>query len=132
MAVKAGYKQTEVGVIPEDWGVKSLGEIGESIIGLTYSPKNVHYDGILVLRSSNVQEEQLRFEDNVFVQMEIPGKLFVKSRDILICVRNGSRELIGKCAQINKQAEGMVFGAFMTVFSIISIKRGKRKRTEAY
>ncbi len=28
MAVKPGYKQTEVGVIPEEWDVMSLGEIG--------------------------------------------------------------------------------------------------------
>jgi len=28
MEVKPGYKQTEVGVIPEEWGVKPLGEIG--------------------------------------------------------------------------------------------------------
>lgn len=28
MEVKPGYKQTEVGVIPEDWEVKPLGEIG--------------------------------------------------------------------------------------------------------
>ncbi|HEC0482125.1 restriction endonuclease subunit S [Pseudomonas aeruginosa] len=28
MEVKPGYKQTEVGVIPEDWDVKSLGEFG--------------------------------------------------------------------------------------------------------
>lgn len=29
MAVRQGYKQTEVGVIPEDWDVKPLGEIGD-------------------------------------------------------------------------------------------------------
>ena len=28
MEVKPGYRQTEVGVIPEEWGVKPLGEIG--------------------------------------------------------------------------------------------------------
>ena len=28
MELKAGYKQTEVGVIPIDWEVKSLGDIG--------------------------------------------------------------------------------------------------------
>ena len=27
MELKAGYKQTEVGVIPEDWGVSPLGEL---------------------------------------------------------------------------------------------------------
>src|SRR5262245_24314385 len=28
MELKPGYKQTEVGVIPEDWMVQSLGELG--------------------------------------------------------------------------------------------------------
>lgn len=28
MPLRAGYKQTEIGVIPEDWDVKQLGEIG--------------------------------------------------------------------------------------------------------
>jgi restriction endonuclease S subunit len=35
MAVKKGYKQTEVGVIPEDWEVKKLGEIAEIATGST-------------------------------------------------------------------------------------------------
>ena len=29
MDVKPGYKQTEIGVIPEEWEVKSLGELGQ-------------------------------------------------------------------------------------------------------
>jgi type I restriction enzyme S subunit len=28
MEVKPGYKQTEVGIIPEEWEVRTLGEIG--------------------------------------------------------------------------------------------------------
>jgi len=27
MTIKKGYKQTDIGVIPEDWEVKSIGEI---------------------------------------------------------------------------------------------------------
>ncbi|MFA5618609.1 MAG: restriction endonuclease subunit S, partial [Syntrophorhabdaceae bacterium] len=34
----------------------------------------------------------------------------------LICSRNGSRELIGKCALIDKQIAGQTYGAFMCVF----------------
>src|SRR5215831_3065675 len=116
MELKPGYKQTEVGVIPEDWLVKRLGDIGEALIGLTYSPANVRSDGLLVLRSSNIADGRLHFEDNVFVKMEVPDKIIVREGDILICVRNGSRELIGKCAKINKRAEGMTFGAFMAIF----------------
>lgn len=109
------YKQSELGLIPENWEVKSLGEIAETFTGLTYSPENVAEHGTLVLRSSNIKNEQLCFEDNVFVQMAIPERAFVKENDILICVRNGSKALIGKSAIITKAAVGMAFGAFMTV-----------------
>ena len=115
-AIPAGYKQTEVGVIPEDWGVVCLGDIGQSLIGLTYSPKNVSDDGVLVLRSSNVKNGRLAYEDSVFVKMELPDRVMVKEGDILICVRNGSRQLIGKCALIDKDAQGFAFGAFMSVY----------------
>ncbi len=114
--IPRGYKMTEVGVIPEDWEVKTLGEVGESIIGLTYTPSDVATDGTLVLRSSNVSEGRLRFEDNVYVVCSIPHRLMVREDDILICVRNGSRELIGKVALIDSTAKGMSFGAFMSVF----------------
>lgn len=116
MELRPGYKQTEVGVIPEDWQVKSFSELGESLIGLTYRASDVHSDGILVLRSSNIQGGSLRFDDNVFVACPVPEKLMVKSGDILICVRNGSRDLIGKCAHLDDRMLGMTFGAFMTVF----------------
>lgn len=116
MEVKIGYKHTEIGVIPNDWEVKSLGEIGECIIGLTYSPNNVADYGTLVLRSSNVQNNKLAFDNNVFVKMELPERVFVKENDILICVRNGSKHLIGKCALIDKSTEGSAFGAFMAIY----------------
>ena len=99
-----------------EWQVKTLGEIGESLIGLTYKPSDVRSDGLLVLRASNVSEGALRFEDNVFVDMDVPDKIIARNGDILICVRNGSRDLIGKCARIDERAQGMTFGAFMAVF----------------
>lgn len=99
-----------------EWEEKQLGEIGESIIGLTYDPSNVQEDGLLVLRSSNVADGRLRFEDNVFVNVSVPERLITRKDDILICVRNGSRALIGKCALIDQLAVGVTFGAFMSVF----------------
>ena len=109
------YKQTELGLIPEDWEVRSLGEIAETFTGLTYSPKDVYEYGTLVLRSSNIKDEHLCYEDNVYVQMDIPDRAIVREGDILVCVRNGSKALIGKSTQITKEASGMAFGAFMTV-----------------
>jgi len=116
MEVSPGYKLTDVGVIPEDWEVKTLGQVGEALIGLTYQPGDVRTHGTLVLRSSNIQKDALRFEDNVFVEKEIPDRIMVRPGDILICVRNGSRDLIGKTALLDDRTVGMTFGAFMAVF----------------
>lgn len=109
-----GYKKTAFGVIPIDWNAKKLGDLGEIINGLTYSPNDIHKEGILVLRSSNIKDRQLVYTDNVFVKADKFNP--VKKGDILICVRNGSKSLIGKNALITEDAEGYAFGAFMAVF----------------
>ena len=72
--------------------------------------------GTLVLRSSNVQDGHISYEDNVYVNSDIPEHLKTKKGDILLCTRNGSRNLIGKCAFIDTNSVGHSFGAFMSVY----------------
>lgn len=99
-----------------EWEETTLGQIGECIIGLTYKPENVVEHGLLVLRSSNVQSGRLAYADNVYVNIVVPENLITRPGDILICVRNGSRALIGKCARIDEAAAGLTFGAFMSIY----------------
>lgn len=107
-----------IGQVPEHWDVKKLKYLGNAIIGLTYSPDDLcdESEGILVARSSNIQNGSFVYSDNVYVKKQIPKKLQLKEQDILICSRNGSRDLIGKCAYITKDQEKHTFGAFTTVF----------------
>ena len=107
-----------IGQVPEHWEVKKLKYLGNAIIGLTYSPDDLCDEsvGILVARSSNIQNGSFVYSDNVYVKKQIPKKLQLKEQDILICSRNGSRDLIGKCAYITKDQEKHTFGAFTTVF----------------
>jgi Restriction endonuclease S subunits len=114
--VPPGYKQTEVGVIPEDWEVSPLGDLGEALIGLTYKPSDVREHGTLVLRASNIQNDALTFDDNVFVDCSISERIMARPGDVLICVRNGSRQLIGKTALLDERTVGMTFGAFMAIY----------------
>ncbi len=114
ITIREGYKQTSIGVIPNEWDVNKLGELGEIINGLTYSPEEINDEGVLVLRSSNIKDRQLVFNDNVYVKTDKFNP--VKKGDILICVRNGSKNLIGKNALVNEEAEGLAFGAFMAIF----------------
>jgi type I restriction enzyme S subunit len=127
-----------LGEVPAHWEVKRLKFLGQAIIGLTYDPSEVadEGDGILVLRSSNVQGGQIVFDDNVFVRKAVPEKILTKLGDILICSRNGSRALIGKNAVINDDSVGFTFGAFMTIFGnvlncvqkVLEIKKGHGKK----
>lgn len=102
--------------IPTGWEVKRLKYLGTARNGLTYAPEDVATEGILVLRSSNIQNDELAFEDNVYVNMRIPREIVLQENDLLICSRNGSRELIGKCALIDKETAGNTYGAFMCVY----------------
>ncbi|RKD90036.1 restriction endonuclease subunit S [Mangrovibacterium diazotrophicum] len=105
--------------IPEHWETTKLKYIGESITGITYSPDDVVDSGEyhkLVLRSSNIQDGKLELTNNVYVNKEINPKYYTQNGDILICSRNGSRDLIGKNIKIDERVSGETWGAFMTVF----------------
>lgn len=100
---------------PKGYPVKALSEIAEYWNGLTYKPEDVADSGTIVLRSSNIQNAQLDFEDIVRVNCKIGDKKFVQKNDILMCSRNGSARLVGKVALIQGLDEPMSFGAFMMI-----------------
>lgn len=113
-----------IGEIPEGWQIRRIKNIGDSKNGLTYSPANMvdESEGILVLRSSNIQNGKLCFDDNVYVSCEIPNTLLVKKGDIIICSRNGSAALVGKCAMVENDMIA-TYGAFMMRFQSIYIHK---------
>lgn len=100
---------------PKGWEVKKLGDIAEPTTGITYSPDDVADDGIIVLRSSNIQDNKLDFDDIVRVRKTVAEKYYVKAGDILMCSRNGSFRLVGKTALVDNLNEKMTWGAFMTI-----------------
>lgn len=108
-----------IGQIPKGWEMLRIKNLGTARNGLTYSPNDLatEEDGTLVLRSSNVKDGKINLEDNVYVSCKIPSNLMVKKGDILICSRNGSRELIGKNAIIDDIHA--TYGAFMMVYRSI-------------
>ena len=97
------------------WEKVNLSDICSFLQGLTYTPNDVSNTGILVLRSSNIQNDKISYLDNVFVNINIPDNLFVKENDILMCVRNGSKSLVGKNALITPKDLGNTWGAFMMI-----------------
>lgn len=107
-----------LGELPQGWSEKRLKFLGDTILGLTYSPEEItdELNGTLVLRANNIQDRRLVANDPVYVRADAPEKLKLRVGDILICSRNGSRHLIGKCGRVTAEFVGSYFGAFNTVF----------------
>jgi len=93
MEVKAGYKQTEVGVFPEEWDVRSCSELSERImVGIVIRPTQYYVlQGVPAFRSANIREDGITDFDLVFIS-EDSNNLLAKSQtrigDILT-VRTG-------------------------------------------
>jgi len=108
-----------------EWGIKALGEIGECIRGVSYNGDVdlFPYDteaSIRLLRSNNVQNALVVLDDIQFVyHVRVSEKQLLCPGDILICMANGSKELVGKAGWFNVD-DGLryTFGAFMGCFRI--------------
>ena len=98
----------------DDWEQRKLTDFVSFFSGLTYTPSDIQENGTLVLRSSNVSDGEIIDADNVYVRSEVVNSENVQEGDIIVVVRNGSRSLIGKHAQIKHFMPNTVIGAFMT------------------
>ena len=98
----------------DDWEQRKLPEFVSFFNGLTYTPDDVEETGTLVLRSSNVKNGEIVDADNVYVNDKAVTSENVHEGDIIVVVRNGSRALIGKHAQIKASMPNTVIGAFMS------------------
>lgn len=117
---------SNVGQIPQlrfseftgEWQEKRLGEIGKFYRGLSYDKSNVRSFGNLVLRSSNIQGGQLILDQDLqFVDKAIGKQQNLRKGDIVICMANGSKKLVGKAAIYKGQYPGSItVGAFCSIF----------------
>lgn len=102
--------------IPSNWEWCNLSMIGSTNIGLTYKPEDIIENGTMVLRSSNIVNGKIDLSDLVRVKTSIRDNQYIEENDILICARNGSKALVGKCAIFSGISERASFGAFMAVY----------------
>lgn len=102
--------------IPSSWSWCRLSDIGSTNIGLTYHPEDVTKNGVIVARSSNIINGKMDYSDLVKVSCNIRENQYLNNNDILICARNGSKALVGKCAIYEGDSKSIAFGAFMAVF----------------
>lgn len=65
MALREGYKQTEVGVIPEDWNAKPIGSEIDLLTGHPFPSSGYTMSGIRLLRGSNIKRGETDWSDDI-------------------------------------------------------------------
>jgi type I restriction enzyme S subunit len=105
MEVKNGYKQTEVGIIPEEWDVDTLGpktlKVGSGITP-TGGEKVYKEEGRPFLRSQNIGWGKLLLEDVAFIDDETHetfNATEIRDKDVFLNITGAS---IGRSAVANE------------------------------
>ena len=102
--VTPGYKQTEVGVIPEEWEVKHLGELSEFITSGSRGWAAFYSEtGALFIRSQNLRDGTLSFEDSQYVRPPScaeGNRTKVTRNDLLITITGNS---VGNVALVDRE-----------------------------
>ncbi len=106
-----------------EWEVKRLGDFGQCLRGVSYKGDAdlLAYDTdetYRLLRSNNVQQSAIDTNELQFVNARcVSNHQILKPKDILICMANGSKDLVGK-AGLFEVSDGhrYTFGAFMGCF----------------
>lgn len=106
-----------------EWEAKKLGHAGCCLRGVSYrgnddlSPHDTAFTKRL-LRSNNVQNALVMTNDVQFVNDKRVAQIQVlQKNDILICMANGSKALVGKAGQFSiNDGFDYTFGAFMGCF----------------
>lgn len=126
-AIPVGYKQTEVGVIPEDWELKCLGEICNFENGdrsSNYpSAHEFSNSGIPFINAGHVSEGSIDLEDMDYIPTHVYERLGggkVKSGDLVYCLRGS----LGKFGVVSDE-----FGLGAVASSLVIVRPKKSTTT---
>jgi type I restriction enzyme, S subunit len=108
----------------ETWKAFRLGAVGSCLRGVSYDPSVdlSSSDGsqtFRLLRSNNIQDGLIIDRDFQYVnKRRVALQQVLQAGDIVICMSNGSRSLVGKSAYFDlpDRGFGYTFGAFMGAF----------------
>ncbi len=106
-----------------EWEVKRLGSLGVCLRGVSYDGSADLFetetpDSIMLLRANNVQNGEIVYSDVQHVRKErVKPVQCLKRGDVLVCMANGSRTLVGKAGVFwDGDGPAYTFGAFMGCF----------------
>lgn len=106
-----------------EWQASTLGSLGRCIRGVSFDPDtHLHSTAssatVSLLRAQNVQNGDLNLNDVLHVSdCRVSDLQRLQFGDVVVCMANGSKALVGKAAVYEGSAETpLTVGAFMAIF----------------
>jgi len=103
--IPAGYKQTEAGVIPEEWDVRTIGETFKLINGCAFKPRDWRQNGTPIIRIQNLNDPDAPFN---YSQAPVADTHRVEAGDLLFAWSGtvgtsfGARQWAGPSGVLNQ------------------------------
>ncbi|HEK2637303.1 restriction endonuclease subunit S [Proteus mirabilis] len=99
-AVPAGYKQTELGVIPEDWECIPSKEIVSYLGGFAFSSKAATTDGIRWLKIANVGLNEVKWDAESYLPAsysQVHQEYLLRESDVVMAL---TRPILGESLKV--------------------------------
>jgi len=106
--IKQEYKQTEVGVIPEDWEVKNLGDLISSLeagvsVNSVDKEKNIfNHDASILKTSCVIGGKFISEERKIIVPWDLHRAKLNPRKDSIVISRMNTPALVGECGYIDQ------------------------------
>lgn len=113
LMVKQGYKQTEVGLIPEDWNIKPLSELlfESPKYGIGASAINFDYNSYTYLRITDIDENGRLIEEGLKSVNHSEASNYIIKDGELVFARTGAS--VGKSYLHNPKNGVLVYAGFL-------------------
>lgn len=108
-SITKGYKKTEVGVIPEEWGVKKIGEILR-LCQYGSAAKSELNGTTPVLRMGNLDNGLIDWDDLVYTSNYREIQNYSLCKDDILFNRTNSPDLVGKTAIYHAEKSAIFAG----------------------
>lgn len=116
--IPQGYKNSPLGIIPKEWEVKRLGDLGSFKNGLNFSPNDsgisYYFLGVGDFLNRNVID--VRNLGHIHLKDKLDESYLIKDQDLVFVRSNGSKSLVGRSVLIKSNQEEATYSGFCIRF----------------
>lgn len=120
--IPQGYKNSPLGIIPIEWKVKRLGDIGSFKNGLNFSPNDKGFSYYFLGVGDFLNRSTINIEclGKIYYNEKLDESFLLKDQDLVFVRSNGSKSLVGRCVLINTHQMNVTYSGFCIRFRICS------------